>query len=109
MGYMEVSVAKGALTLWGQLDLAERAAADDAVIVDGRLMEGNIDAFSASWTLTLLDGGARTCVDFRIYIDTSRSLWRCSVARTSERLEGRSERCELACLTGHTDRPEVCG
>ena len=32
-------------------------------------MEGNIDAFSASWTLTPVDGGARTEVDFKIFVD----------------------------------------
>ena len=92
MVYMEVSVAKGAFTLWGQLDLAERAAADDAVVVDARLMEGNIDAFSASWTLTPLDGGARTRVDFRIYVDPDIPLPSAVFSRENERAAGRTVR-----------------
>ncbi|MFZ1863122.1 MAG: SRPBCC family protein [Polyangiales bacterium] len=98
MVYMEVSVAKGALTLWGQLDLAERAAADDAVIVDARLMEGNIDAFSASWTLTPLDGGARTRVDFRIYVDPDIPLPSAVFSRENERAAGRTVRALRARL-----------
>jgi len=92
MVYMEVSVAKGAFTLWGQLDLAERAAADDAIVVDARLMEGNIDAFSASWTLTPLDGGARTRVDFRIYVDPNIPLPSAVFSRENERAAGRTVR-----------------
>ena len=73
MVYMEVSVAKGALTLWGQLNLAERPQDGESRVVEAHLMEGNIDAFSASWTLTPIDGGARTEVDFKIYVDPGHS------------------------------------
>jgi len=69
MVYMEVSVAKGAFTLWGQLDLAEHPENGDSRVVEARLMQGNLDAFSATWTLTPVDGGARTRVDFKIYVD----------------------------------------
>ena len=70
MVYMEVSVARGAITLWGQLALAERP--------DGRqtstwwrrsLMEGNVDAFNASFTLRPVNGGESTEIDFKIYVD----------------------------------------
>jgi len=33
MVYMEVSVAKGAITLWGQLSLAERLTGDQSHVV----------------------------------------------------------------------------
>lgn len=92
MVYMEVSVAKGAFTLWGQLDLAERASDDDSVTVDARLREGNIDAFSASWTLTPIDGGARTRVDFRLYVDPAIPLPSTVFSRENERAAARTVR-----------------
>jgi ribosome-associated toxin RatA of RatAB toxin-antitoxin module len=90
--YMEVSIAKGAFTLWGQLDLAEHAADGDAVVVDARLMEGNIDAFNASWTLTPIDGGARTRVDFRIYVDPDIPLPSAVFSRENERAAAKTVR-----------------
>ena len=85
MVYMEVSVAKGAFTLWGQLNLAEHPENGDARVVEARLMEGNIDAFSATWTLTPVDGGARTEVDFKIYVDPDIPLPSAIFSRENER------------------------
>jgi ribosome-associated toxin RatA of RatAB toxin-antitoxin module len=96
--YMEVSIAKGAFTLWGQLDLAEHPADDDAVVVDARLMEGNINAFRASWTLTPIDGGARTRVDFRIYVDPDIPLPSAVFSRENERAAGKTLRALRARL-----------
>ena len=88
MVYMEVSVAKGALTLWGQLNLAERPQDGESRVVEAHLMEGNIDAFSASWTLTPVDGGARTEVDFKIYVDPDIPLPSSIFSRENERAAG---------------------
>jgi ribosome-associated toxin RatA of RatAB toxin-antitoxin module len=96
--YVEVSIAKGAFTLWGQLDLAEHPADDDAVVVDARLMEGNINAFRASWTLTPIDGGARTRVDFRIYVDPDIPLPSAVFSRENERAAGKTLRALRARL-----------
>ena len=85
MVYMEVSVAKGAFTLWGQLNLAEHPENGDSRVVEARLMEGNIDAFSATWTLTPVDGGARTEVDFKIYVDPDIPLPSAIFSRENER------------------------
>jgi ribosome-associated toxin RatA of RatAB toxin-antitoxin module len=85
MVYMEVSVAKGAFTLWGQLNLAEHPEKGDSRVVEARLMEGNIDAFSATWTLTPVDGGARTEVDFKIYVDPDIPLPSSIFSRENER------------------------
>ena len=90
--YMEVSVAKGALTLWGQLNLAERPQDGESRVVEAHLMEGNIDAFSASWTLTPVDGGARTEVDFKIYVDPDIPLPSSIFSRENERAAGRTVR-----------------
>jgi ribosome-associated toxin RatA of RatAB toxin-antitoxin module len=92
MVYMEVSVAKGALTLWGQLALAERPSEGDRHVVEARLMEGNIDAFNASFTLTPVDEGARTRIDFKIYVDPDIPLPSAVFSRENERAAGRTVR-----------------
>jgi len=92
MVYMEVSVAKGALTLWGQLNLAERPQDGESRVVEAHLMEGNIDAFSASWTLTPVDGGTRTEVDFKIFVDPDIPLPSSIFSRENERAAGRTVR-----------------
>jgi ribosome-associated toxin RatA of RatAB toxin-antitoxin module len=92
MVYMEVSVAKGAFTLWGQLNMAERPQDGDSRIVEARLMRGNIDAFNARWTLTPVDGGARTEVDFKIYVDPDIPLPSSIFSRENERAAGKTVR-----------------
>ena len=92
MVYMEVSVAKGAFTLWGQLNLAEHPENGDSRVVEAHLMEGNIDAFSARWTLTPVDDGARTQVDFKIYVDPDIPLPSSIFSRENERAAGRTVR-----------------
>ena len=92
MVYMEVSVARGAITLWGQLALAERPDGEDAHVVEARLMEGNVDAFSASFTLRPVDDGARTEIDFRIYVDPDIPLPSAVFSRENERAAGRTVR-----------------
>jgi ribosome-associated toxin RatA of RatAB toxin-antitoxin module len=92
MVYMEVSVAKGAFTLWGQLNLSERPQEGDSRVVEARLLEGNIDAFSASWTLTPVDGGARTEVDFKIYVDPDIPLPSSVFSRENEKAAGKTVR-----------------
>ena len=92
MVYMEVSVAKGTFTLWGQLNLAERSQVGESRVVEARLMEGNIDAFSASWTLTPVDGGAGTEVDLKIFVDPDIPLPSSIFSRENERAAGRTVR-----------------
>ena len=92
MVYMEVSVAKGAITLWGQLALAERPSDGDVHVVEARLMEGNIDAFNASFTLTPIDGGARTQIDFKFIVDPDIPLPSAVFSRENERAAGRTVR-----------------
>jgi ribosome-associated toxin RatA of RatAB toxin-antitoxin module len=92
MVYMEVSVAKGMYTLYGQLNLAERPQDDVSRVVEGRLMDGNIDAFDASFKLTPTDDGARTEIDFRIYVDPDLPLPSSIFSRENERAAGRTVR-----------------
>ena len=92
MVYMEVSVAKGMYTLYGQLDLSERPQDGVSRVVEGRLMDGNIDAFDASFKLTPTDDGARTEIDFRIYVDPDLPLPSSVFSRENERAAGRTVR-----------------
>jgi hypothetical protein len=89
---MEVSVARGAITLWGQLALAERPGGDDVRVVEARLMEGNVDAFSARFTLRPVDDGTRTEIDFKIYVDPDIPLPSAVFSRENERAAGRTVR-----------------
>ncbi len=92
MVYMEVSVARGAVTLFGQLNLAERPESGDVRVVEASLIDGNIDAFSASFTLTPVDGGTRTEIDFKIYVDPDIPLPSSVFSRENERAAGRTVR-----------------
>ncbi len=90
--YMEVSVAKGAITLWGQLDIAEGQPLEERRIVEAKLLEGNIDAFSATWELNPIDGGSRTQVTFRIRVDPDLPLPSSVFSRENERAAARTVR-----------------
>ena len=93
--YMEVSVAKGAITLWGQLHIAERlesSAGHVVEVVEAKLLEGNVDAFSAQWQLIPIDEGQRTRVDFRIYVDPDIPLPSSIFSRENERAAARTVR-----------------
>jgi ribosome-associated toxin RatA of RatAB toxin-antitoxin module len=92
MVYMEVSVASGTLTLWGQLTLSERAGDSDTRIVEARLVDGNMNAFSATWQLAPIEGGARTAVEFRIYVDPNIPLPSAVFSRENERAAGNTLR-----------------
>ena len=98
MVYMEVSIAKGTLTLYGQLNLAERPEDGPSRVVVAELMDGNIDAFNASFTLTPVDGGARTEVDFKIYVDPDIPLPSSIFSRENERAAGQAVRALRARL-----------
>jgi len=92
MVYMEVSVAKGMYTLYGQLNLAERSNEGPSRVVEGRLLDGNINAFNATFKLTPVDGGARTEIDFQIYVDPDIPLPSSVFSRENERAASRALR-----------------
>ena len=92
MVYMEVSVAAGTFTLWGQFKLSETAVEGDTRMIEAHLLEGNMDAFSASWRLTPVDGGAGTEVDFKIYVDPDMPLPSSVFSRENERAAGNTVR-----------------
>jgi hypothetical protein len=51
-----------------------------------------LDAFSASWRLTPVDGGSRTEVDFKIYVDPDMPLPSSVFSRENERAAGNTLR-----------------
>ena len=92
MVYMEVSVAKGMYTLYGQLHLDERPREDGTRVVQGKLVDGNITAFDASFKLTPVDDGAGTEIDFNIYVDPDLPLPSSVFSRENERAAGKAVR-----------------
>ena len=92
MVYMEVSVGRGVYTLYGQLNLAERAHEGESRVVEGRLIDGNINAFNASFKLTPVNDGAATEIDFNIYVDSDLPLPSSVFSRENERAAGRAVR-----------------
>ena len=92
MVYMEVSIAKGMYTLYGQLNLAEKPPEGGSRIVVGQLMDGNIDAFDATFRLTPVDDGARTKIEFHIYVDPDIPLPSSVFSRENERAAAKAIR-----------------
>jgi len=92
MVYMEVSVAKGVYTLYGQLNLAEVPQDGRSRVVEGRLLDGNINAFNATFKLTPVEDGAATEIDFSIYVDPDLPLPSSVFSRENERAAGRAVR-----------------
>jgi ribosome-associated toxin RatA of RatAB toxin-antitoxin module len=90
MVYMEVSVGRGMYTLYGQLNLAEQPRDGGVRVVKGRLIDGNIDAFDATFTLRPVDGG--TEISFDIYVDPDLPLPSSVFSRENERAAGRAVR-----------------
>ena len=104
MVYMEVSVASGTFTLWGQLKLSESPPEGETRVIEARLLDGNLDAFSASWRLTPVDGGARTQVDFKIYVDPDMPLPSSVFSRENERAAGNTLRALRTRVIATTER-----
>jgi ribosome-associated toxin RatA of RatAB toxin-antitoxin module len=104
MVYMEVSVASGTFTLWGQLKLSEAPSEGDTRVIEARLLDGNMDAFSATWRLTPVDGGARTRVGFKIYVDPDMPLPSSVFSRENERAAGKTVRALRSRVAETTER-----
>jgi ribosome-associated toxin RatA of RatAB toxin-antitoxin module len=92
MVYMEVSVAAGTFTLWGQFKLSEAPPEGETRVIEARLLQGNMDAFSATWRLTPVNDGARTEVDFKLYVDPNMPLPSSVFSRENERAAGNTVR-----------------
>ena len=105
MVYMEVSLARGMYTLYGQLNLKDREDEGGARVVEGRLIDGNINAFNATFTLTPAKNGTATKIDFNIYVDPNLPLPSSVFSRENERAASqtvRALRTRLAAAPGGT-------
>lgn len=92
MVYMEVSVASGTFTLWGQLNLSEQSPDRITRVVEARLLDGNINAFSARWRLTPVGDGSQTEVEFQLFVDPNMPLPSSVFSRENERAAGKTVR-----------------
>ena len=85
----------GSSISWGQAVIVVDKPIDDVRVVEARLLEGNIDAFSARFTLTPVDGGTRTEIDFKIHVDPDIPLPSSVFSRENERAAGRTAASKL--------------
>jgi ribosome-associated toxin RatA of RatAB toxin-antitoxin module len=104
MVYMEVSVASGTFTLWGQLRLSELASEGNTRVIEACLLDGNMDAFHATWRLTPIDEGARTQVEFTLYVDPDMPLPPSVFSRENERAAGNTLRALRSRVTETAER-----
>ena len=74
------------------LKLGEGAPDGETRVIEARLLDGNMDAFSATWRLTPADGGERTEVDFKLYVDPDMPLPSSVFSRENERAAGNTVR-----------------
>jgi ribosome-associated toxin RatA of RatAB toxin-antitoxin module len=65
--YAQVSLMRGAATIWAELKIKQRDAGATKVI-EAKMTKGNVDVLQAVWEVTPLDDG-RTLVAFQIVVD----------------------------------------
>ncbi|MFW6049595.1 MAG: type II toxin-antitoxin system RatA family toxin [Myxococcota bacterium] len=66
--YMEAGIIKNSVTLWAQVRITARTEGNRRV-VEGRMLQGNMDAFRARWELMPVAGDTRTLVRFQLLVD----------------------------------------
>jgi ribosome-associated toxin RatA of RatAB toxin-antitoxin module len=66
--YMQASLAKDTVTLWAQLKIGERPSIGKTRILEGKMVQGNMDAMLARWEMTPVDG-QHTLVAFQLLMD----------------------------------------
>ncbi len=67
--YLEVSLLRNTATLWGQLHIYARRTQGTTHIIEGRLLQGNVNHFLARWEVTPLGDGHKTLVAFQLLVD----------------------------------------
>lgn len=66
--YMQASIAKNTMNLWAQLKVGPKPNQGDTRIIEGKMVDGNMDAMHARWEVTPIDSG-RTLVAFQLLMD----------------------------------------
>jgi ribosome-associated toxin RatA of RatAB toxin-antitoxin module len=66
--YMQASIAKNTLNLWAQMKVGPKPNEGDKRIIEGKMVEGNMDAMFARWEVAPIDD-KRTLVAFQLLMD----------------------------------------
>lgn len=66
--YMQASLAKNTMNLWAQMKVGPKPNQGETRIIEGKMVDGNMDAMLARWEVTPIDSG-RTLVAFQLLMD----------------------------------------
>jgi ribosome-associated toxin RatA of RatAB toxin-antitoxin module len=66
--YMQASLARNTMTLWAQMKVGPKPTQGQTRIIEGKMVDGNMDAMYARWEVTPIDVG-RTLVAFQLLMD----------------------------------------
>ena len=66
--YMQASIAKNTLNLWAQMKVGPKPNQGETRIIEGKMVDGNMDAMMARWEVTPIDAN-RTLVAFQLLMD----------------------------------------
>jgi ribosome-associated toxin RatA of RatAB toxin-antitoxin module len=66
--YMQASLARNTMNLWAQMKISPKASEGETRIIEGRMVDGNMDAMIARWEVTPIDAN-RTLVAFQLLMD----------------------------------------
>jgi ribosome-associated toxin RatA of RatAB toxin-antitoxin module len=66
--YMQASIARDTMNLWAQMKVGPRPNIGDTRVIEGKMVQGNMDAMLARWEITPIDG-KRTLVAFQLLMD----------------------------------------
>jgi ribosome-associated toxin RatA of RatAB toxin-antitoxin module len=66
--YMQASLARNTMNLWAQMKVGPRPNEGETRIIEGKMVDGNMDAMLARWEVTSIDAN-RTLVAFQLLMD----------------------------------------
>jgi ribosome-associated toxin RatA of RatAB toxin-antitoxin module len=66
--YMQASIAKNTMNLWANMKVGPKPNDGETRVIEGKMVEGNMDAMFARWEITPIDG-SRTLVAFQLLMD----------------------------------------
>lgn len=66
--YMQASLAKNTMNLWAQMKIAPKANMGETRVIEGKMVDGNMDSMMARWEVTPIDAN-RTLVAFQLLMD----------------------------------------
>lgn len=67
--YLQASVIRNTTTLWSQMRIFQRRSQGATQIVEGQMVQGNVERMAARWEITPMEGGRRTLVSFQFIIE----------------------------------------